>query len=100
MSRGDLVVIVVLGDDGESAFDRGGGDQGIGELDHTVNSSDPAVRNQSRQLTITASLSAIGSAVRASASVSARRAIRGVSGIEDAELKFADRDDRHRYVVG
>jgi len=48
VSRGDLVVIVVLGDDGESAFDRGGGDQGIGELDHTVNSSDPAVRNQSR----------------------------------------------------
>ena len=46
----------------------------------------------------------IGSAVRASASVSARRArrvaSRRVASVQDTELQLADRDDGHRDVVG
>jgi len=70
---GHLPVVVVLRDHGQPMLDGGRGDQGVQQLDRALDPCGPAVGDQPRaQVTITASLTGIGSAVRARASVSAR----------------------------
>jgi hypothetical protein len=49
---------------------------------------------------MTGSLIGIGSAARASASVSAPHTISRVGGAEDAELQLADRNDRYGHALG
>jgi hypothetical protein len=68
---GDLPIVAVLGDDREAVLDSGSGDQGVGELDGTMDTRRPTVGDERAQVTMTASLIGIGSAALARARVSA-----------------------------
>ena len=46
MGRGDPLIVVVLGDDGQPVLDRGCGDQGVGELDHLLDAGRLAVGDE------------------------------------------------------
>jgi hypothetical protein len=97
----DAIVVVVLGDDAEPVLDRCRGDQSVCEFDQLMDARGFAICDESRPADHDglADRDRVGCASERER-VGPPRATCGIGGVENTELKLANRDNRYRYVVG
>jgi hypothetical protein len=99
MRLGDAAVVVVLGDDWQPVLDRSRGNQRVGEPYRSVDTGTTTVGHEVRPRNhrrLADRYWVCGS--RDSEGVRAAGPGGGIPSSQDAELKLADRDDRHRHV--
>jgi len=101
MHRGDFLEVAILADYRETVLYCGGGDQGVGQFDRALNPSGSAVGDEvgpsaHHGLADWNRIRRTGEGER----VGTTGPYRIIGGIEDAQLKLADRNHRDRNAIG